>query len=139
MKHILFTFFFTLKFLYLYSQNPAWQNITSSNTILCMAEEGDTWWIGTKNAGLIEYNTITQEKKLYDKANSPLSSSIITAVVVANDGTKWIGTEDAGLYQFKSNTWTQIKINDKIPGPRIFDLHLDKEGTLWMGADGFTD
>ena len=136
MKHILFTFFFTFKIFNLLAQHPAWQNIASTNTILCMAEEGDTWWIGTKEAGLIEYNTITHEKKLHDKATSPLRSSTITAVMVASDGTKWIGTEDAGLYQLKSNIWTQVKINGEIPGPRIFDLHIDKEGTLWMGTVG---
>ena len=136
MKHILFAFFFTFIILNVSALHPAWQNIVNTEDVLCFAEDGDTWWIGTKYAGLVQYNTETGEKKLFDKTNTPLKSSNIIAISIDKNGLKWIGTDSDGLYTFDGSVWTQIRINNQIPGPDITVLYIDDSGFIWMGADG---
>ena len=71
----------------------------------------------------------------------------IVALAVDNDGIVWCGTWGGGLSSFDGQEWRSYTVADRLPGNRVFMLHVDPEGELWVGTnnglarlddDGFT-
>lgn len=57
------------------------------------------------------------------------------AVTIARDGIVWIGTLDSGLAAFDGKRWRAFGKAEGLPGSRIFALHEDAQGQLWIGTD----
>ncbi|HEX6226438.1 MAG TPA: response regulator, partial [Chryseolinea sp.] len=76
------------------------------------------------------------------KDPSTISSNTITSILDAKDGSLWIGTFDGGLNKFdikqKKSIRFQSREGDKnsIGGNYIYKLTYDKEGNIWVAADG---
>lgn len=83
-----------------FAQTPEWMNFTAGNYIQALAIEGDYIWVGT-SSGIVKLNMLTGEKVNYNKANSGLPSSGVTAIAIDRQGNKWIGTEWDGLAVYR--------------------------------------
>jgi ligand-binding sensor domain-containing protein len=86
------------------AQNSEWLDYTDGSDIRAIASEGNFIWVAT-SGGLVRINSINNETKFYNKANSGLPNNNITSVAIDKFGNKWIGTEGYGLVKFDGNNW----------------------------------
>lgn len=105
----------------------------ASNTIKCIAVDGDEVWIGTDN-GASRFNKKKNHWTIYT-TETGLTSNQVNAILVDGD-VVWFGTE-AGVTLFNKvkNTWTsyttsQGLINDKVNALAATD------SDLWLGTEG---
>ena len=98
-------------------------------------------WIGTWGGGL---NMLDPDREkftrfIHDVNNSEgISDNVIWSVREDKDGNIWIGTGTSGLNKFDSVTKKFSRYNifqNQKTGPNVSiqTLHLDKEGSLWVG------
>jgi len=90
-------------------------------------------WLGTAS-GLLRFDG--QNFTLYDSHNTPsLTSSLISTLGVAPDGTLWVGIEWAGFGTFKDGVYHRVSNAD----PRwnvTNSFYFDTDGSVWVGAHG---
>ncbi|MGE5393300.1 MAG: two-component regulator propeller domain-containing protein [Candidatus Saccharibacteria bacterium] len=92
------------------------ENSLSTNSLLCMAEDGDkNIWIGTNHGGIVRYNTA--EEKFYRYAalendHTALPGSVVRCIYIDADNTVWIGTH-SGLarYDKAKDCFKQIRLS----------------------------
>ena len=99
-------------------------------------------WIGTRG-GLSLMSENGFENLFHDpKDASTLSSNIITSILDDKDGTLWVGTFDGGLNKLDFNGKKFIRLlsregdKNSIGGNYIYKLTQDREGNIWVSADG---
>lgn len=59
----------------------------------------------------------------------------IVALLVDSDGIVWCGTWGGGLSRFDGSNWTNLTVDDGLPGNHVFMLHEDPDGHLWVGTN----
>lgn len=95
-------------------------------------------WVGTKD-GL---NYLDRSLLLFDRYFQPEKNSgdwdnnIITALEITKNNEFWVGTKD-GLYLFDVNTrkFLQLPFMKDFNGIKIFALHEDLSGAVWIGSE----
>ncbi|MCU0755647.1 MAG: response regulator [Xanthomonadales bacterium] len=66
-----------------------------------------------------------------------LEASRIEALARLPDGGLAVGTRFAGLYQFDADGQLQRRVAPaQLPGERVADIEVDREGFLWLAIDG---
>ena len=85
------------------AQGGEWEYFIYGNEVRALAHNSGNVWIGT-TAGLVQYDTLTQQKQFFNKANSPLADNWISALAVTPSGILWIGTSK-GLYRVEGDNW----------------------------------
>jgi ligand-binding sensor domain-containing protein len=80
-----------------------WSHYSLFTVVRSLAFEGDVLWVGTHN-GLLRYDTVHEEQKVYTTKDG-LLSNIIHSVVVDPKGNKWVGTYGGGLNRFDGKSW----------------------------------
>lgn len=70
------------------------------------------------------------------RAEDGLPQSTVTSVVQTPDGYLWLGTQN-GLVRFDGVSFKVFNQNNTAPlkNNRIVQLHVDRHGTLWIGAE----
>lgn len=70
------------------------------------------------------------------RAEDGLPQSTVTSVVQTPDGYLWLGTQN-GLVRFDGVSFKVFNQNNTAPlkNNRIVQLHVDRRGTLWIGAE----
>lgn len=69
------------------------------------------------------------------KGESGPAAAHTVSLAVGADGAVWAGTWGAGLGRFDGKRWRSYGTADGLPGDRVFTLHHDAEGRLWIGTD----
>ena len=104
--------------------------VNSVNQII-QSKEGYIWF-GT-NDGLVRFDGI--RFKVYKSAEyEGLPSNRIVNLVETPDSTIWMKTDRAELVRFKNDEFRHLTEQDGLNGGRVHTLHLDDNGTLWIGA-----
>lgn len=62
-------------------------------------------------------------------------SGHVTALKVGAQGEVWAGIRGAGLARFDGKVWTNYTVAEGLPSNRIYALHIDHGGQLWIGTD----
>ena len=120
--------------------NP--QSLPHSGINAILEDTRQRIWIGTLG-GLSLMKDSAFENFLHDpKDPSSLSSNLITSILEGKDGALWIGTFDGGLNKLdvvrKRFTRLLSREGDKksIGGNYIYKLTNDRDGNIWVAADG---
>jgi len=59
----------------------------------------------------------------------------VRAILQDREGNFWFGTEDYGLLRLRGGTLTQFTTRDGLSNDRVWSVHEDKQGTLWLGTE----
>lgn len=99
-------------------------------------------WLGTNGNGLVRWNTITEERKVFShtaEANS-ISSDVVVSLLQDSGGKLWVGTYWGGLDCFDGNRF--VHYNDPEAGKNsfaydnIWALAEDGDKNIWVGTLG---
>ncbi len=100
--------------------------------ILSLAEDAaGRLWIGTASAGLVLFENET----FFPIASPPLYPSLksVTTLLVDPLGSVWFGS-DNGLYRWNEKGLSRLSEDEGLTHNQMSSLHLDLEGTLWVGT-----
>lgn len=127
--------FYLLLFLGWYTSNaqvPPFINFNSGEKINGVAFDGASILFAT-NGGLVEYDTVTGKSVFFNRANTDLPATEITAVAVDADGTRWLGTL-IGLIRWENGKMTLL--NPPSTRLAVLDICMQDNGDLWLTAKG---
>ncbi|MEX2153441.1 MAG: two-component regulator propeller domain-containing protein [Gemmatimonadaceae bacterium] len=104
------------------------------NSVNAIAQTPDGYlWIGT-SGGLARFDgvrfTLVERR---DSAGTHIDR--IVALTVGPDSALWIATEN-GLLRYDQRRFTVWREKDGVPGTVISAVHADRDGTVWLNADG---
>jgi signal transduction histidine kinase/ligand-binding sensor domain-containing protein len=100
-------------------------------------------WIGGNRNGLVRYNELTGEKKIfaYDKDNiQSLSSNLITRLFISQSQNLWVGTDGGGISKAdlkppKFNIYrTDFSSGWNFGSNFIKCIYTDSSGKIWFGT-----
>ncbi|MGB7392961.1 MAG: two-component regulator propeller domain-containing protein, partial [Pricia sp.] len=94
--------------------------------------------IGTKDHGLVKFNTVTEEFLFDEKKVGPISDTDVRELNLAADGTLWMGTSN-GLTLIDPKGKTQKLVNDSdnpksLSHDYIKSIFTDRKGSIWIGS-----
>jgi ligand-binding sensor domain-containing protein/signal transduction histidine kinase/DNA-binding response OmpR family regulator len=110
----------------------------SNNLIHCMVEDSlGCLWIGTAD-GLNCYDSRTESFKRYrhiPEDPQSLSNNYVKSLFLDKEGNLWIGT-DMFLNRLDGRTgrFHHYSFDDRISNSRIFDIHKDVYGEMWLAT-----
>jgi len=114
---------------------PEWQQFTSGDHILSLAEEGDYIWAGGKG-GLAKINRIDDTNIFFTNNNSGLPHNRINSITIDANGTKWIGTK-GGLVKFDGTNWTTYTTqNSGLRSNNVQNVAIGSTGQIWIATIG---
>jgi len=110
--------------------------VGSANAVI--ADEGDGVWISYPGHGLFHVVNGTVVRSIpWPWSSQGTDPRLSAAVPSSAQGGLWIGTLTAGIGHFKDgqvSTWLGSK--DGLGADLVWNLHLDREGTLWAATEG---
>src|SRR5262249_30312894 len=121
-----------------YKHDPSDPSSLPSSFVWSIDEDRDgNLWIGTDGGGLVKWERTTDR---FVRRTST-SSAYLRVLRFAPDGALWIGTRDAGLDRFDVTTgkithFSHDANNTSLSDDRVYALHFDRSGHLWVGTDG---
>lgn len=118
---------------------------TRTNNIISSAAEGrnGTLWVGTLGGGLVKYNVLNKETKIYIDKDGPLStlgSNNVTFIHPDRSNFLWIHTSAGGMDRLNVDTEQFVKYrhNPKdslsLSSNNISQFFEDSKGRIWMGT-----
>jgi signal transduction histidine kinase/ligand-binding sensor domain-containing protein/DNA-binding response OmpR family regulator len=115
--------------------------IKSVNTsIKCIYKDSfGMLWAGTKDAGLIRYNTFLKKFFLFKsdlKDPRSISGNLITTIYEDKKRNLWLGT-NVGLNKYirLTNSFIHFTEKDGLPNNLIFHIESDDHGNLWFSTN----
>jgi len=100
------------------------------NAVMAMyADKQGQIWIGTQS-GLSKYDGKSFTTPLQ------FNGKLIMRIIEDREGYFWFGTANEGIIKTDGKTLMQITTADGLPNNRIFALHEDKNGNIWIGTEG---
>lgn len=120
----------------LFAQSNRWENITNTNMVTSLYNDGDTLWVGTFG-GLIKYNKKTGDYFCYNKANSGLPSNNITDITMDSKQNIWLTTYYNGIACFSNGTckiYNQFS-NNGLRDIWADDIYIDNNDTVFFGPN----
>ena len=113
--------------------------LADDNVIALLPDSEGNLWIGTFS-GLSFYDGTTMTTV------PEFQGRLITALLEDHQGNLWLGTGNGGVMKLAKGAptkealpverriWSQITSDDGLPSNRIYALHEDKAGNLWIGT-----
>ncbi len=117
-------------------------NIPSSEITCLFTDNAGRYWVGTRQAGLCQYDPETGRVWQYTPTNSGIKSTSITSIVQGEGGHIWIGHEYAGIDLFDTNKRRSVAFSysgagNQLSTQEIKCLAYDKvRKLLWVGTKG---
>lgn len=95
--------------------------------------DGRLTWLGTSD-GLIRFDNLTGEKRVYDNKNGLLSNGVFYVGKVG--GRIWVGTYGGGLSVLDTLTqaWNHYNIPDGLGDGFVYDVMRDARGDIWIAT-----
>lgn len=105
--------------------------------VIVLGDDGKLW-IGTGNAGVIQYDPQSDSFRPAPNLPQVLSKSRVFAMAPDGEGGVWFGTE-LGLthYDARCGTYESFGRGGQQPFPlgKVFSVFVDHERTLWAGGE----
>lgn len=88
-------------------------------------------WVGTYDKGVCYFNT---SKWRFEYPLSSWLYGVVGQLELFEGKELWIGTEAAGMvvYDFASRTLQQVRCSEHSLKAKVYDLHKDLEGNMWV-------
>jgi ligand-binding sensor domain-containing protein/signal transduction histidine kinase len=104
------------------------------NRVQALAQTKDGYlWAGTSE-GLARFDGL--RFVVYDQSNTAaITDNSILSLEAAPDGSLWIGAEGGGLLHYAAGVFRSFGQKDGLTNGFIRAIHLDRNGTLWVGTD----
>lgn len=100
-------------------------------------------WLGTNGDGLIRWNTVTNERKVFTHTTDPysISSNVIVSLLLDSNGRLWVGTYWGGLNCYDGNRFIHYSGERKNVKSSVYDniwaLVEDEDSKdIWVGTLG---
>ena len=117
--------------IYSFAQQANGNNENDAETVLCMLNEGDNLWIGTKG-GLVKLNKTTGERLFFDQSDG-LPQTTVAALAMNEHGEIWASSKECIIAKFNGTGFETLKPIVS-PTPQNYALTVDKNNKLWYGA-----
>lgn len=78
-------------------------------------------------------NRYAQGRIEYLSERYGLGRSTVRAILQARNGDVWIGIDGRGVYRLRDSRMEHLDSSELVSGDRIFSLHEDRSGRLWVG------
>ncbi|WP_291528242.1 hybrid sensor histidine kinase/response regulator transcription factor [Bacteroides sp. UBA939] len=118
-------------------------SINHLGDINCLEECGNgSLWLGSNDAGLIRWNSRTDERELYtySPAGNSVASNVIVSLLQARDGRLWIGTFWEGMDCFDGQRFVNYRNRpgdaNSLANNNVWALAEDKDGNIWIATLG---
>lgn len=104
------------------------------NRVQAIAQTKDGYlWVGTSE-GLARFDGL--RFVVYDQSNTAaITDNSILSLEAAPDGSLWIGGEGGGLLHYAGGAFRSFGQKDGLTNGFVRAIHLDRNGTLWVGTD----
>ncbi len=101
-----------------------------NNTVVAAMADGDgVLWFGTSE-GVSRY-----DGRRFTPFHPETLNSDVWAFASEGPGVLWVGTAQEGVYRFdEKGQVTHLTEQDGLPSERIYGLHVDRDGGLWIGS-----
>jgi ligand-binding sensor domain-containing protein len=95
--------------------------------------DGNVIWVGT-SGGVVRYDTVTDEYRLFDVRNGLLSNGIFH--ISKLDGKVLVGTYGGGmsLYDQQNDKWENFNIPDGLGDAFVYGVLKMKNGDVWVAT-----
>jgi signal transduction histidine kinase/ligand-binding sensor domain-containing protein len=90
-------------------------------------------WVGTEAQGVFRFE---REQPKEVKPTAGPSILLATAFSESADGTMYIGTWRTGVFRVRGDNVTPLDHAHGLPNDDVRDVHVDRDGTLWVGLAG---
>ncbi|MBK9016581.1 MAG: histidine kinase [Saprospiraceae bacterium] len=104
-----------------------------------MPDESGNMWIGSFDQGVCLYKI---KERRFDFPLKDWNHGTVNRLALFKDKELWIGTEGNGLwrYSLQDERLRQLKGGKNLERAKIYDLHRDIEGNIWMvsNTEGIT-
>lgn len=110
------------------------ENAVGDDFIMAIVEDTEArLWIGTASTGVWRFDG----RRFFQFRPEPddFPSDEITDLLWTPEGILWIGTA-GGLIRWTEQGWTAITEQDGLIDDYVSAIHLDGDGTLWIGSYG---
>jgi len=99
-----------------------------------MYADGNVVWVGT-SGGVIRYDLLTDQYKLFDVANGSLLSNGVFHVSKLDEQIV-VGTYGGGLslYNLETKTWKNYNIPDGLADQFVYDVQKVSSGDVWIAT-----
>lgn len=121
--------------------SPFAEDMNSFSKTLCL-DQNETLWIGTEGNGLYSFTLPTDSWLAYTQTDfyNPISSNIITDILLDIDNSIWVSTDGGGLNHIRADR-KEIKSYRYAPSDpnglstdALYALHFDRSRNLWVGT-----
>ncbi len=99
-------------------------------TISAFALNDSQVWISCPQKGLVVYDRITEQTKLYDLKVGVIFTSI-NSLLKDNEGNIWIGAK-SGLARSLGNYIEYVETLEPVKNPNVAAIAVDKQGSIWF-------
>ncbi len=108
----------------------------SHDIVTASVRDGNTLYLGLDGGGLDVFDTATGRHDNYNMSNSGIPGNNVVSLVKENDKL-YMAVYSSGLavFDIKNHTFSMHKIPDE-NFQRLWVLHRDKIGKLWIGGEG---
>jgi ligand-binding sensor domain-containing protein len=104
-----------------------------NNNVYSIADDGDRLLVGT-DGGLAIYETDMDQWEVYDASNTPMTTSLVRPVCLANQGKVWVGTISDGLLGYDGSSWDLFSSDNSDLIENNISALVVHNGFIWGGT-----
>ena len=115
-------------------ENP--DSLVDNNVVALLSDHQQRLWVGTyRGLDYLEPGSETVFTHYQGEANEPLAGARINTLMEDSEQRLWIGTDSQGLFRSVDGKLVHFHpSSSKISSERIWSLHQDRDGILWIGT-----
>lgn len=117
--------------------------LVDAGDINCVEDGGkDIVWLGTNDRGLVRWNIVTDERKVFSHTADPhsISSDVVVCLLQDSSGKLWVGTFWGGLNCYDGNRFVRYRAGKDGGNSSAYDniwaLAEDADKNIWIGTLG---
>src|SRR5208337_773930 len=117
--------------------HESWRTVDGlpQDNVVSVAQTPDGYlWLGTEE-GLARFDGV--RFTVFDKSTTPeLKSSLVSALLVDQEGSFWIGTGGGGVLRMTDGKFVAFTTQNGLSNDSVLSLSEDREHGIWIGTEG---